>query len=417
MTRSSLIPILSLPLFAATPVVAQSFTTHIESGDAPMGPFNDVFSGSEEVNLSLDPDDCLLISGKLQEDCVWGAQPSLCLALYSAPFTCEPPGGGTAIVDGATDFVFAQPPATSASLTGPVTPPITALRFGVGAFVDCFDGALNGLFQSSSPHEVTGAFELEIEFRDAMDAPVGVVVYEGDLKQGRDGFRIGVGANEIPGAATSFVATVRNDVGQAPVCYDVDHYTIKGLEPLVEYTVEVVSGVDCDGFPTDTTLGWLDSSGDLILADTDSGQGGYSKLSVIADVLGEVRIAVTGNTDDNFNGLDDIPEVSYLQFLFDEGYIMSPLPSDYDPGASAKDDSVSSLIRLSADDFDDFPAFQSPPGHSICGCYTISVKRSVGPGGPCIGDLDGDGGVGSADLATLIGNWGPCEEDGGGPGE
>ncbi len=36
-----------------------------------------------------------------------------------------------------------------------------------------------------------------------------------------------------------------------------------------------------------------------------------------------------------------------------------------------------------------------------------SLKARV-VGGPCIGDLDGDGVVGSADLAELIGRWGPC---------
>ncbi len=38
----------------------------------------------------------------------------------------------------------------------------------------------------------------------------------------------------------------------------------------------------------------------------------------------------------------------------------------------------------------------------------VSALKAQLVGGPCIGDLDGDGVVGSADLAELIGRWGPC---------
>ncbi|MCH8880354.1 MAG: hypothetical protein IID34_10780 [Planctomycetes bacterium] len=43
------------------------------------------------------------------------------------------------------------------------------------------------------------------------------------------------------------------------------------------------------------------------------------------------------------------------------------------------------------------------------GCTTISDTATLTVLAPCPADLDGDGAVGAADLAELLGSWGPCE--------
>ncbi|MCZ6653909.1 MAG: hypothetical protein O7D91_12895 [Planctomycetota bacterium] len=56
------------------------------------------------------------------------------------------------------------------------------------------------------------------------------------------------------------------------------------------------------------------------------------------------------------------------------------------------------------------PSDQTDSGASAVGSLTLNIAPCPPPSPPCPADLDGDGSVGAADLAMLLGSWGACSK-------
>ena len=80
---------------------------------------------------------------------------------------------------------------------------------------------------------------------------------------------------------------------------DRDYFEFRGLIPGAEMIVEVIEG----GF--DSVLGAFDENGSLVATDDDGGEGLLSRLVMVADDDGSIRVAVSGYDDFDFNGEGD----------------------------------------------------------------------------------------------------------------
>ncbi len=381
---------------------------------------NDAFMYSEIVTAPTEFAECFYITGKLQKDCIWDRQPKCCLIRYSKPLTAfDETGRNIGLVEEVLDIedVF-----NLGTTIWPVLDDQT-LRIGVTSVFDCFDGTLNGLF-SNGLHDDTGEVTLSLDPNDGDSE-----VYTFRFEEGREALRL---AFIFPIAATVEIEC-DDFLGTKEVCYDVDFYWVEGLEPRELYCISQVGGKDYDCEATDTVLGWFDKNGnrqggDLGLADGPLAGNvlEYPELCVIADDMGHVRFAISGTGDEDFNGLLDGEQEDFFEFLEDEGYI----PDDNNvikgenwvPGASTKTNPSEDLIRLSREDFDDYPDVACPPEHGICGCYTLKVYLNehddaegdddddFGGGGLAArADMSGDGFVDAVDLAMLLSFWGPVQ--------
>jgi hypothetical protein len=254
-----------------------------------------------------------------------------------------------------------------------------SLRLGVTGRPDGLDGVFNGLFQNG-PHGQLGSFEVCVDFSDGTS-----YTYEDEFYTGAEAFHINY---EVPAAAASVSVNIDNTVGHEEVRCDVDFMKLTNLVPLCDYCIEQIGGINCECRPTDTLLGWFDKSCTLILHEGEGGAvEGYAKLCAVADANGDINIAVTGENDWNFNGLDD----SYEGITDDRAPIECPEPKH---------------------------------GHGEAGCYTLKVYVTVphdgsgmpgdGAGGEAAlmqtaldhGDLNMDGKTDTADLGVLLGNFG-----------
>ena len=258
-----------------------------------------------------------------------------------------------------------------------------SLRLGVTGRPDGLDGVFNGLFQNG-PHGQLGYFTVYVDFRNSSGQTVAQESYTDEFHIGAEAFHINYA---IPASATTVHINIDNTVGHTEVRCDVDYFKLTNLVPLCDYCIEQIGGINCECRPTDTRLGWFDKSCTQILS---SGYGGavpeYAKLCAVADANGDINVAVSGENDDNFNGIHDEHEVV-------------------------------------ADDRAPAECPEPKWGHGEAGCYTLKVYVTVpheetggdgGAGGEAAvmqsaldhGDLNMDGVTNTADLGILIGNFG-----------
>ncbi len=258
-----------------------------------------------------------------------------------------------------------------------------SLRLGVTGRPDGLDGVFNGLFQNG-PHGQLGGFTVCVDF-DNGDS----YTYVEEFAIGAEAFHINY---EVPAAASSVEVNIDNTTGTVEVRCDVDFFKLTNLVPLCDYCIEQIGGLNCECRPTDARLGWFDKSCTQILTE---GSGGavdvYAKLCAVADANGEINLAVSGERDADFDGLDDAEQDAWFDSQ-DRALIECP---------------------------------EVKPGHGEAGCYTLKVyvvgvhdgsndNGGAGASGQIEfmqyslehGDLNMDGKTDTADLGVLLGNFG-----------
>ncbi|MCB9838312.1 MAG: hypothetical protein H6813_03155 [Phycisphaeraceae bacterium] len=262
-----------------------------------------------------------------------------------------------------------------------------SLRLGVTGRPDGLDGVFNGLFQNG-PHGQLGCFIVYVDFRNAQGGTVGEVLsYEDEFQTGAEAFHINY---TIPAEATEVHVNIDNQCGSVEVRCDVDFFKLTNLVPLCDYCIEQIAGLNCECRPTDARLGWYDKSCTQILTEGEGGAvAGYAKMCAVADVNGEINVAVSGEADSDFDGLDDAQQDAWYDAQ-NRAPVECPEPK---------------------------------PGHGEAGCYTLKVYVTVphtntdGGGGSSgdtavmqqaldHGDLNMDGVTNTADLGVLLGNFG-----------
>lgn len=271
-----------------------------------------------------------------------------------------------------------------------------SLRIGLTGRADGLDGLFNGLFQND-PHNQFGEFTLTVTWTDENDVPcVSPMLLPDDLGEVPnpqvyvDRFEIGAEAFYlnfvVPVDAVSAEIVVDNTTGFRKTCRDVDYLQLENLVPLCDYCFTQVGGVDDQCRPTDTLVGWFDKRGEIIQLSYDWDlRTGYAELCFTADSNGRACLAVTGEGDEDFDGLHDAGPRAVV------------------------------------------PCDQREWGHGVCGCWTFAL-RQVGvhgnggePMGPddgshndtqaiinamIHGDINMDSVTDTADLGILLGNWG-----------
>ncbi len=382
------------------------------------GASNDAFMYIEQFTAPSEFADCFYISGKLQKDCVWDRQPKCCIVAYSKPVTAfDSDGRPIGLVEEVllVQDVLGDGPFQIGLLSD------RTVRLGIGSVFDCFDGTLNGLFSNGLQGE-TGEVTIRITYASEVFED-----FTFTFEQGREAARVAFEAPDV----SSVGVECFDDRGTKEVCYDVDYYWVQGLTPRELYCITQVGGKDYDCLATDTVLGWFDKNGnqqggDFGISKTSAGNNvpEYAELCVIADDMGDIRFAISGCLDENFNGLADAKEVDYFSFLEDEEYIEDTnnvvKGEGWVPGSSTKTN-PDDVIRLTREDFDEYPGFACPPGHGVCGCYTLKIRLNLheenegddddfGGGGLAVrADMSGDGLVDAVDLAMLLSFWGPVQ--------
>ena len=382
---------------------------------------NDAFMYTEIISAPPEFADCFYITGKLQKDCVWDRQPKCCLVEFSKPLTAfDETGRNIGLVEEVLQIedVFNGTGVMNVNILSDGT-----LRLGATSVFDCFDGTLNGLF-SNGLHGDTGQIVVDVVFNNGP-----IESYTFRFEEGREAIRL---AYVAPAGAVSAEVICYDNRGTKPVCYDVDFYWVQGLTERELYCITQLGGKDYDCEATNTVMGWYDKNGNqqggpFGIASSSAGNNipEYAELCVIADDMGSIRFAISGYGDENFNGLLDSEEVPYFEFLEDEGYLVDDnnvvKGENWIPGASTKTN-PQDVIRLSREDFDEYPQYQCPPGHGVCGCYTLKVRLNLhedeesdddddfGGGGLAQrADMSGDGFVDAIDLAMLLSFWGPVQ--------
>jgi len=367
---------------AGLAIAGSSVNVTFENGAVPTGPED---CDAPDVCIPFDwteiliPADCTYINGELEKRSVPGCEPDTFMVLFdkqnviiASDDNDSTKGNGWASglsVDDATGFVD----------NGDGT---RSLRIGVTGRPDGLDGVFNGLFQNG-PHGQLGCFEVCVDF-DNGDS----FVYTDEFVIGAEAFHINY---TVPAAATSAEVNIDNQCSSVEVRCDVDFFKLTNLVPLCDYVIEQIAGINCECLPTDAKLGWFDKDCTLILFE---GTGGavpqYARLQAVADANGEINLAVSGEKDCDFDGLDDDLQGAY-----------------YD-----------------AEDRAPAECPEPKPGHGEAGCYTLKVFVTVphsdqggssdGDGGSGaamqealqFGDLNMDGSTDTADLGILIGNFG-----------
>ncbi len=404
---------------------------------------NDTFGYIETVSAPSEFADCFYITGKLQEDCIWARQPKCCIVAYSKPIQAfDSDGRDIGLVEEV--IAVADPFEGMAHFQIPLLEDGT-VRLGVSSVFDCFDGTLNGLF-SNGIHGEVGQVLIAGIFSEKGLPGERLDIHDFEYK-----YRFGGPYSEVKRGPSPFTGNAGDalrlayigdegdnvvdvwcidDTGTKEICWDVDFYSVEGLEPRELYCITQVGGKNYECEATDTVLGWFDKNGNLQGGELgiNDGEGSsnvieYAEICVIADDLGIIRFAISGVGDSNFNGLRDAAEENYLMFLEDEGYILDDnnvvKGENWVPGASVKTN-PDDVVRLSREDFDD-SGYAYPPAHNECGCYTLKVRLNphedegdddddFGGGGLAQrADMSGDGFVDAVDLAMLLSFWGPVQ--------
>ncbi len=195
-----------------------------------------------------------------------------------------------------------------------------------------------------------------------------------------------------------------NSIPIDTVCWDVDWLYIIGLVPYCDYCITQVGGIDCECNPTDLLLGWFDKLPELIYSADGGGPiAEYANLCLVADVHGAAIVVVTGSGDEDFDGLADSQQRAPVECP------------------------------------------EAPPGHGVCGCWTLWINlfdyAGHGPGGDedegagagdtggesgaeaqmvqalLHGDINMDGITNTADLGIMLGSFGWRADDGADTGD
>ncbi len=353
--------------------------THYEQGDCLDS--NNVFSARESVSVS--DAYCSYISGELQENRDPGRYPDTYLFMFDKDdnVVCED-NDSSAKGNGKASACYDVAPIDSGG--GEAT-----IRLGITGRPDGVDNMFNGLF-FNAPHGQLGEAEVCITYYSNGGARgiggdiLDVDTYLCTFVTGAEAFRVNF---VVPAGTVSVDVEIDNTTETFPVCNDVDFYEITGLEAACDYALTVIGGTDHAGERPCANLGWYDKNGGLVSVAHDdpnrNGGGGQgAQLSVISDANGRVRFAVSGASDDDFDGW--------------------------------RDESDSEAPRTI-----ETPGYEPPPAHGCCTCYTIKVEQNKHTDGqptePCDdsatlqlanGDLNLDGGVDVVDLAILLNKWG-----------
>jgi hypothetical protein len=392
---------------------------------------NDLCSSPDTIDASVavaslggdeDLRDCFYITGKLQEDCIWGNEPKCAIRVYDKPAQCRDSDGH--VIPGA----FYEPiirSSNGADLTNVAVLSDRTVRIGVTAVQDALDGTINGL-NNNGAHGECGEVTVKVTWSTGDDGQPrgGGENYIFNFENGSDAARFAV---VVPAGVTSVTIQCCNNTGQDGVCYDVDHYLVQNLIPSVAYAIEVIGGKEdyCDR-KTDTVVGWFDKNCNLIDFNDDKCPGTvYSHIFAFAEVDGTLRFAVSGSGDEDFDGLEDSKEADFEEFLLEleilEGFVV-----DFRTGASLKDASAGDVTRYPRELWDDYEFkdrfYGAPEGyfdHDVCGgyCIKISLAEHVDHGDrpaypPLViingarSDFNADGFVNASDLALMLSFWG-----------
>ncbi len=333
---------------------------------------NDTFQTAQTIFLS---DSVIYLDGKLGERLYRDARPDTYIGAFDKlERVIAQDDNSSSLGNGKASALYGLEPVPDGDGGN------STIRLWITGRPDGFDGNFNGLF-FNGPHRQIGEFTLHITYYiDHAIPPRSDTYTEQDTRvlrfeTGAESFRINLFP---PQDTTSVDIVIDNTTGTQPVLDDVDHYLIEGLEPLCDYAITAVAGVDVNTcLPSDTVLGWFDKNGNLINTDSNSGPiPQYPQLSVLTDANGRLRIAVSGRGDLNFNGLVD--------FLEGSRTIDTPIP---DP----------------------------PKTHRVHGCYTLLFDHIIHQPDnlPTTdremmlhGDLNTDGTVNVIDLAIMLNNFG-----------
>jgi len=373
--------------------------------------------------------DCVFVSGKLQSNEFPECDPDTVLVAFDKQVNFLEDDLGARFInddgspegDGRASALWNVPLVPSGDGTSTVRLGVT----GKGDVVEGMGGTngdFNGLIQNAA-HEQLGEFTLTITFVDDMDNPLPspAMLPDGseienpftiveEFQSGGDAFYFNLVA---PVGADTAHAVIDNTTGRIDACNDVDFFVFKNLIPGCPYCVTQVGGLNDQCTQTDAMLAWYQKSGDIIISDDNSGAGVYADLCdpdlpVVADINGEIHIAITGSGDDNFNGLLDGPDED--QYLLDN----PEYANDY-PGLPPMPAMVSGGQTFSR--AVDLVCADPPPAHGECGCYTIKIMLDVVAHDDPVqnltvdeamqhADLNMDGITDTADLGILLGNFG-----------
>ncbi len=352
--------------------------THYEQGDRDGD--NNMFDTREPVDVA-DPF-CSFISGKLQENSDPGRFPDTYLFMFDKDdnVICEDDNSSSK-GNGKASACYDVEPVSSGD--GSAT-----IRLGVTGRPDGVDNMFNGLF-FNGPHQQLGEAEVCITYYDESGDEISTDLYTVTFVTGAEAFRINY---VVPEGTASVDVELDNTTETFPVCNDVDFYELDGLEEACDYVLTVIGGTDEFCNPSCAILGWYDKNGNLvqvapIIHDRNGIAGQGAQLSVISDANGRIRLSVSGEGDEDFDG------------WLDESDTIIPPRNVGTPG------------------------YEPPPAHGCCACYTIKVAwnkhlpdgQPAEPGGGSEGeeflllsngDLNLDGGVDVIDLAILLNNWG-----------
>jgi len=335
---------------------------------------NDTFEEREIVQVQ--DVFCFYLSGKLDADEFPGRYPDTYLFMFDKDdnVVCEDNDSSTK-GNGKASACFGVEPIANGDDDG------ATIRLGVTGRPDGVDNMFNGLF-FNGPHGQLGEAEVCVTYFDGSGNVIDEDTYLCTFVTGAEAFRINY---VVPEGTATVDVEIDNTTETFDIYNDVDFYQLEGLEAGCDYAITVIGGVQKDCTPNCAILGWWNKNGEQVLPVATGAPA--ASLAVISDLNGRVIFSVSGEGDENFDGLLDGYEV------------------DGDDERSI-----------------DTPGVELPPVHGCGTCYTVKVEWNKhipndgggdnGTGGDDVafmlanGDLNTDGGVDVVDLAILLNNWG-----------